>query len=318
MQILNSGSFISLENEAKIEQLKHTACELAVATIESPGFVNHEAKNRTLGHELWNGLEYMCRDHEEPAIKNIFVNCFVAQFQVDERPIVETSPALEVKQDKNHDEFLGHLENSDDAEKPIVEPEAELVVEDDNVEAQQQDGEESTDSFSDVELSEEDIEIVTSSEGLCDEVETETSEDETSNLETLITLPEKEPYQFDKCTVMIAVQLLPIAEQAENRRAILSVRTHDFPPQISLVSLPVNDLDRQISNELSNALSRYKGDLPIRVMDKMRLEKSVGKKKTSIPAATTPINTTTSNSPTQNSQTASIKTESSQQGSLFG
>ncbi|MEO8341262.1 MAG: hypothetical protein ABI604_16380, partial [Nitrospirota bacterium] len=45
-----------------------------------------------------------------------------------------------------------------------------------------------------------------------------------------IVLQEKEPFQFDACTVTTVIQLLP--EQAGVRKCVISVRTHDFSPQV--------------------------------------------------------------------------------------
>ncbi len=327
MQILNSGSFVSLENDTKIEQLKFTADELAKATFESPGFVNNELKNKTLGLELWNGLEYMCRDHEEPAIKNIFLNYFCERLLDVPLPITPIIPVSEIEpeenpeetQEENQDEFLGHLENAAETTNPIEEIEFESVVENDKAEDQTQIVDASCEKYSDVELSKEDIEIVTSSEGLCDDYELEQpTEQEDTNYDNAIKLPEKEPYQFDKCTVMVAMQLLPVSDSEEYRRAVLSVRTHDFPPQISLVQIPVDNLDSELSTKLTQALARYKSDLPLKVIDKMRSEKNGAKKKT-VPAATTSqVAKTTLTTTNQNSQLGVNQPETSQQGSLFG
>ena len=72
MEILSAGAFINLENQEKIEQLKFTAAELANAAMETEGFAGDEESGRRLALEFWQGLEYMCRETEETAIKNIF------------------------------------------------------------------------------------------------------------------------------------------------------------------------------------------------------------------------------------------------------
>ena len=77
MQILSSGSFINLENREKIEQLIFTAKELANAASQTQGFVNAGTTNQRLALEMWQGAEYMCRDHEEATIKNIFLSNFL-------------------------------------------------------------------------------------------------------------------------------------------------------------------------------------------------------------------------------------------------
>jgi hypothetical protein len=75
-------------------------------------------------------------------------------------------------------------------------------------------------------------------------------------------LPDKEPYQFDKCTVTATIQLFPTSESSASRKAVLSVRTHDFAPQISMITLSGSDLPAALMPELQKVLSRYQSDLP--------------------------------------------------------
>ena len=77
MEILSSGLFINTENQEKIEQLKFTAIELANAALGTTGFVNEEEAGKKFALDFWQGLEYMCREAEEAAIKNIFLNHFL-------------------------------------------------------------------------------------------------------------------------------------------------------------------------------------------------------------------------------------------------
>ena len=77
MEILSSGSFITLDGREKIEQLIFTAKELAKAASQSEGFVNAGPSNQSLALEMWRGTEYMCRGHEEATIKNIFLSNFL-------------------------------------------------------------------------------------------------------------------------------------------------------------------------------------------------------------------------------------------------
>ncbi|MBK6588087.1 MAG: hypothetical protein IPG22_07315 [Acidobacteria bacterium] len=46
-----------------------------------------------------------------------------------------------------------------------------------------------------------------------------------------VVLSEKEPYNFDACTVTAVIQLLP--ESNGSRNSVVSVRSHDFAPQIT-------------------------------------------------------------------------------------
>ena len=93
MQILSSGSFINLENREKIEQLIFTARELANAASQAEGFVNAGPSNGRLGVEMWQGAEYMCRDHEEATIKNIFLSNFLERLRDAGRVTIARPPA---------------------------------------------------------------------------------------------------------------------------------------------------------------------------------------------------------------------------------
>ncbi len=73
------------------------------------------------------------------------------------------------------------------------------------------------------------------------------------------------------------IQLLPV-EADHKRRAVVSVRTHDFAPQISVVELNDGATPAQLLPALQSAFEKYKTDLPVKVMNKMKREKSAGKK----------------------------------------
>ncbi|MBK8467584.1 MAG: hypothetical protein IPL32_17345 [Chloracidobacterium sp.] len=96
MQILNSGSFINLENREKIEQLIFTARELANAASQTEGFGNAGPSNGQLAVEMWQGAEYMCRDHEEATIKNIFLSNFLERLRDAGRVTMARLPVAEV------------------------------------------------------------------------------------------------------------------------------------------------------------------------------------------------------------------------------
>ncbi len=98
MQILSSGSFINLENREKIEQLIFTARELANAASQTEGFVNAGPSNGQLAVEMWQGAEYMCRDHEEATIKNIFLSNFLERLRDAGRVTMARPQVSEVAQ----------------------------------------------------------------------------------------------------------------------------------------------------------------------------------------------------------------------------
>src|SRR5690606_14954257 len=82
-----------------------------------------------------------------------------------------------------------------------------------------------------------------------------------------IVLSEKEPYNFDGCTATAVIQLLP--EAGGVRKGVVSVKTHDFAPQISIVNVGTTDALPQISAALGAAFAHYRNDLPARAAEKM-------------------------------------------------
>ena len=59
MEILNSGSFVPLDNREKIDQLIYTARELATEVSRAEGFQSSSQTNDQLGLEMWKGAEYV-------------------------------------------------------------------------------------------------------------------------------------------------------------------------------------------------------------------------------------------------------------------
>lgn len=85
MEILNSGSFVPLDNREKIDQLIYTARELATEVSRTEGFQNSGQTNHQLGLEMWNGAEYVCRAHEESNIRNLFLSKFLERLREIEK-----------------------------------------------------------------------------------------------------------------------------------------------------------------------------------------------------------------------------------------
>lgn len=349
MEILSAGAFINLENQEKIEQLKFTAVELANAAMETTGFVNTEDSGRNLALEFWQGLEYMCRESEEATIKNIFLNYFLDRLR-EFRP---TQSAAEIDlpqkteqvvseqinyEEKPEDEYLGVVETTADEETSIEENKS--VIEEDLTQTEEILSSEAEESLQEVEVKTTDIvssELVEDAVLSAGEIEDKVEPSPENIVETKtavgnLSLPEKEPYQFNKCTVTATIQLLPAAHDTIGRKAVLSVRTHDFAPQISLVELAGNNLTAEIMPELEKVLAKYQSDLPLKVMDKMKKEKTTAKR--NAPKPTTEAKTVSqaaakqaevSSSQTAESETAQTNSpvipppaQTGLQGSLFG
>lgn len=349
MEILSAGTFINLENQEKIEQLKFTAAELAKAAMETTGFVNTEESGKSLALEFWQGLEYMSRESEEATIKNIFTGHFLDRLRsarpiqtttVVNLPQESTQAVLETtaSESKSEDEFLGVIETTADEEDSIAEIVDEVeetlmdtkyfvVSENDPVQEREVKTTEnvSSETAEETALPTSEIEekIEPSPESL---VEAKTA---VGNL----SVPEKEPYQWGKCTVTATIQLLPIVDGITERKAVLSVKTHDFAPQFSLVELAGNNLTTELMPELEKVLAEYKNDLPAKVMDKLKKEKLTAKKTASKANPTVKIASQETAKPTESviTQTASPQenqassapivqppAQAGQQGNLFG
>ena len=94
MEILNSGSFIPLDNRERIEQLIFTARTLAEEVSRNDGFQSSGQSNQQIGLELWNGAQYMTRSHEEVTVRNIFLSKFLERLREIERESFQDSHPL--------------------------------------------------------------------------------------------------------------------------------------------------------------------------------------------------------------------------------
>lgn len=343
MQILTSGSFINLESGEKIEQLIFTAKAIADSAIQTDGFTSSEENNQRLALEIWQGAEYMTREHERARIQNLFVNNFLERLRevapassaTDNLPEIVESAAAEnspVEADASKDEFLGFVssaaeneiqeiaaENDAVAENAEAINSAEISAPSDEAAPSVRDGNSERETIESVEdVASEAVETQTiepeSDKAIETNREIETSIAEVSQIVkagslaiAAITLPEKEPYRWEDCLVTATIQLLPV--EAGRRRVVVSVKTHDFAPQISLAELSGAEAatPESLARSLGEAFEKYKNDLPVKVMDKMKREKSSGKKQTSKTAQDAKTNSPVSNQSGQSQTKAEAK-----------
>lgn len=338
MQILSSGSFINRENREKIEQLIFTARELANAASQAEGFINAGPSNGRLAVEMWQGAEYMCRDHEEATIKNIFLSNFLERLrEINRVPVVrppveevvrietasqpptvqpappvniqvsnpnsfqeaETIPTMETLEEvarvpesaATTDEYLGIVssrENGDQvaigthsyADECVPESETEIIGQAGDFPADVEDA-------SEVEavepLPNDGAKAITSGTSafvpasLAEIVTTPTAPANKSV--NAIVVPAKEPYQLENCTIKAVIQVL--AEDRGVRKCVISIVTHDFFPEIAVAELDAADFINGLPSVLAPVFERYKADFPVKVADKLKKEKSVGKKQSS-------------------------------------
>lgn len=131
-----------------------------------------------------------------------------------------------------------------------------------------------------------------------------------------IVIAEKEPYNFDSCTVTAVVQLLPQAEGV--RKCVVSVRTHDFTPHITIVDVSAANVLDQLSGTLGLAFEQYRNELPAMAADKMKKEKPAAKKQTKsgskAKSATAQTKAVTKTETSAASPTPDAESDQSQQG----
>ena len=327
MEILNSGSFVPLDNREKIDQLIYTARELATEVSRTEGFQNNGQTNHQLGLEMWKGAEYVCRAHEETNIRNLFLSKFLERLREIERertvqtmppaaqvpqplpapvsvqpPAPQTVPAQPPK-DAVQDEYLGVIpaDPPADSNRPSYAdecvPEAEAEI------AAMNNGSGPSDfinppaeSSSEPQISEpsEDLSAGVSAEldnsdstgpptseqsaasEVTEEVVSEAKNSAGSNSIESIVLAEKEPYNLDACTLTVVIQLLP--ESSGLRKCVISLRTHDFAPIVAVSEAGAGVIIPHISAVLSEALARYRIDLPAKAAEKLKKEKPIAKK----------------------------------------
>ncbi|HMQ05633.1 MAG TPA: hypothetical protein PKD26_17075 [Pyrinomonadaceae bacterium] len=351
MEILNSGSFIPLDNRERIEQLIFTARALAEEVSRNDGFQSSGQSNQQIGLELWNGAQYMTRSHEEVTVRNIFLSKFLERLREIEREpsklpsvtntitmrseeklstpdtAVSSVPKTEVESNElpaQQDEFLGIVDSEDGGEErpsyanecipecedeiasilssagtsnvvdldgvhseernyrtPVEERvEAGVSVAETDSEMRSDDGEIDVDSLVEEEKPFQPSEV---SSGTQTEVESIVGEQSVKP----VILSEQEPYNFDSCTVTAVIQLLPEANGV--RDCVLSVRSHDFAPQILFSNITGDNNLPNLSAQLSDALDRYRNALPGLAAEKLKKEKPPTKKRASKPIDKTTI-----------------------------
>lgn len=332
MEILNSGSFIPLDNREKIEQLIFTAQTLASEVHQNAGFHGSGQTNPQIGLELWKGAEYMTRSHEEVTIRNIFLSKFLEKLRDIERETVQQSPtpvpppnqpAIEkvafngaatsaesnvIKTEfvEAKDEFLGIVDSQGSVEdrpsyanecKPECEEEIVSMLNplepfgiseptgDPRVEQNSTPTPEPTIL---IEESEEhnSVRSVTGVEAALETAALSVSTDESGSDDIIcaeqpvrsVVLSEKEPYNFDTCTVTAVIQLLPASNGS--RDCVVSVRSHDFAPEVTFVNRWSETGDLNPSGSVFAALERYRNSLPLLSAEKMKKEQAATKKRT--------------------------------------
>lgn len=102
------------------------------------------------------------------------------------------------------------------------------------------------------------------------------------NVESIV-LAEKEPFNFDACTITAVLQLLPV--KGGLRKCVVSVRSHEFPPQITIDELTVGQISSEVKQSLGNAITKYRSELPVLAVEKMKQDAKSSKNRATKPAS---------------------------------
>lgn len=165
----------------------------------------------------------MCRDTEETAIKNIFLNHFLDCLR-NARPI-QPAATIELPQDstqivtqpidneiKPEDEFLGVIEATENDLIQIQADETSIQMKDFSI--LENDSFQQTEVKTTIDAASESAQVKSSfTEEIVENIEPAQEKTfETKTTVSNLSLPEKEPYQFSKCTVTTTIQLLPAGD----------------------------------------------------------------------------------------------------------
>ncbi|MCC7165450.1 MAG: hypothetical protein IT331_23335 [Anaerolineae bacterium] len=83
-----------------------------------------------------------------------------------------------------------------------------------------------------------------------------------------------EPYDFERCTVLVLLQLMPLREGqlSDARKVFISARTHSYPPQVT--QMLWDELAPRLPNEIKTLFERLQQDLPQRAAEQHATEEA--------------------------------------------
>lgn len=102
---------------------------------------------------------------------------------------------------------------------------------------------------------------------------------------------DKEPFDFEKCTINLNLTLLPAESGSSRRRAIISAASHNLPPEIDFLEIAEGEDLTQIADLVREKLARFKQTLPVKYIEQLRASKTKSAKKSNA--------ANTNNEPTQ-------------------
>lgn len=341
MQTLTAGSFLNLENFEAVEALKFTARRLADHTagvITAENLNAHQLEN--LANNLWDKAAYVTRETERRRLQQIFVENFSERLR-ELKPCIastenrgfETPPANSVKEfalpsEGERDEFLGIVKT----DEPFIKA---TVAENDTPETLQTEIEHSVVQNSGETAKPENdltplVETPNSENQTADlAAQTEVSVKETSNVakteEIAKAAPagskpqvpasavigeaktayDKEPFEFEKCTINLNLTLLPTESGNPERKVIISAVSHNLPPEIDFLEITEDSDLTRIADSVREKLARFRQTLPVKYIEQLRAAKTKSAKNntTTKPNANTPPQSATNSTSAEKPQT---------------
>lgn len=81
-----------------------------------------------------------------------------------------------------------------------------------------------------------------------------------------------EPYEFERCTVLVMLQLMPLrdGQAPDERQVYVSARTHSYPP--CWKQMGWNEVGPRLPNEIHALLEQVETELPRRAAERQALE----------------------------------------------
>lgn len=310
MQTLTAGSFLNLENASTIEALKFTARLLAehTANVVSENLNAHQLEN--LANSLWDKAGYVTRETERRRLQQIFVENFserlreIKPFSTSaEKSVFETPPADSVKQfapaiEGEKDEFLGIVKTDEpfakemvaetetpfenlgeEIEQPVAQTSVEIaldapnlenhsnVVEPPNLENQV------ADLVVQTELSEVENSKTAKTEEVTVTPDSKLQTEAIAGKSSTNTPHNKEPFEFEKCTISLNLTLLPVENGQTTRKVIVGAVSHNLPPEIDFLEIVESGDLANIADLVREKLGRFRQTLPVKYIEQLRTAK---------------------------------------------
>lgn len=97
----------------------------------------------------------------------------------------------------------------------------------------------------------------------------------------------REPFEFERCTIILNLTLLPAEIGKTARKLIVGTASHNLPPEIEFLEIGDGADLTQIAAVVSDKLARFKQTLPVKYIEQLRASKAKSAKKNPPTKATT-------------------------------